>query len=54
MTEPKIHTHDRAFDFLRINERPAKPRSCGVTEIRGPYYTPLFIASLGCLLCNQG
>jgi hypothetical protein len=41
MTESQIHTHDRAFDFLKINERPAKPRSRGVTEIRGPYYTPM-------------
>jgi phosphosulfolactate synthase (CoM biosynthesis protein A) len=32
---------DRAFDFLRLNERPAKPRHCGVTEVRGPYYTPM-------------
>ena len=32
---------DRAFAFLRLNERPAKPRSRGVTEIRGPYYTPV-------------
>lgn len=31
----------RAFDFLRINERAAKPRTRGVTEIRGPYYTPV-------------
>ena len=41
MTEPKIRTHDRAFDFLKINERQAKPRSRGVNEIRGPYYTPM-------------
>jgi len=41
MTESQIHTVDRAFDFLKINERPAKPRSRGVTEIRGPYYTPM-------------
>src|SRR5512133_3465134 len=33
--------NDRAFSFLRLNERPAKPRSRGITEIRGPYYTPL-------------
>ena len=32
---------DRAFDFLRLNDRPAKPRQRGVTEIRGPYYTPM-------------
>jgi len=31
----------RAFDFLRVNERPGKPRTRGVTEIRGPYYTPM-------------
>jgi phosphosulfolactate synthase (CoM biosynthesis protein A) len=41
VTEPKILTGDRAFDFLKSNERPAKPRSRGVTEIRGPYYTPM-------------
>jgi phosphosulfolactate synthase (CoM biosynthesis protein A) len=32
---------NRAFPFLRINERQSKPRSRGVTEIRGPYYTPM-------------
>jgi phosphosulfolactate synthase (CoM biosynthesis protein A) len=32
---------ERAFAFLRMNERPVKPRSRGVTEIRGPYYTPV-------------
>src|SRR4030042_3467461 len=32
---------DRAFSFLKVNERPPKPRSSGVTEIRGPYYTPM-------------
>ena len=31
----------RAFSFLKVNEPPAKPRSRGVTEIRGPYYTPM-------------
>lgn len=29
------------FSFLRLNERPPKPRASGVTEIRGPYYTPM-------------
>jgi phosphosulfolactate synthase (CoM biosynthesis protein A) len=29
----------RAFDFLRSNRRQYKPRSRGVTEIRGPYYS---------------
>ncbi len=32
---------DRAFPFLRINQRQAKPRKRGVTEIRGPYYSPM-------------
>jgi phosphosulfolactate synthase (CoM biosynthesis protein A) len=31
----------RAFSFLRVNHRPEKPRRVGVTEIRGPYYTPM-------------
>ncbi len=30
---------DRAFSFLRTNDRPAKPRTRGITEIRGPYYS---------------
>lgn len=29
----------KAFSFVRMNERPGKPRTKGVTEIRGPYYT---------------
>jgi phosphosulfolactate synthase (CoM biosynthesis protein A) len=29
----------RPFSFLRTNRREGKPRSRGVTEIRGPYYT---------------
>lgn len=29
----------RAFAELRLNQRQAKPRSRGVTEIRGPYYS---------------
>jgi phosphosulfolactate synthase (CoM biosynthesis protein A) len=32
---------DRAFSFLKMNQRQAKPRSRGLTEIRGPYYTPM-------------
>ena len=36
-----IHPEEnqRAFEFLAVNERATKPRSRGVTEIRGPYYT---------------
>ena len=32
---------DRAFPFIRMNEREGKPRTRGITEIRGPYYTPM-------------
>lgn len=32
---------DRAFAFLPLNDRGAKPRTKGLTEIRGPYYTPM-------------
>lgn len=32
---------ERAFGFLRMNERQKKPRTQGITEIRGPYYTPM-------------
>lgn len=31
----------RAFPFIRLNDRERKPRTQGITEIRGPYYTPL-------------
>jgi phosphosulfolactate synthase (CoM biosynthesis protein A) len=31
----------RAFPFIRMNQREDKPRSRGLTEIRGPYYTPM-------------
>lgn len=32
---------DRAFPFIRMNERQTKPRTQGITEIRGPYYSPM-------------
>ncbi len=32
---------ERAFAFLKINQREGKPRKRGITEIRGPYYTPM-------------
>jgi phosphosulfolactate synthase (CoM biosynthesis protein A) len=38
---PSPDQGERAFEFLKVNRRPGKPRSRGVTEIRGPYYTPL-------------
>ncbi len=38
---PSSPNSGRTFDFLRLNQRPDKPRTVGVTEIRGPYYTPM-------------
>jgi hypothetical protein len=32
---------ERAFAFLRLNQREEKPRQRGLTEIRGPYYSAL-------------
>lgn len=32
-------THPVAFDWLRRNERPEKPRKVGMTEIRAAYYS---------------
>src|SRR5207244_8708835 len=32
---------ERAFGFLRTNDRGSKPRKHGITEIRGPYYSAL-------------
>ena len=34
-------SNERTFPFLHINDLPSKPRTRGVTEIRGPYYTPM-------------
>lgn len=28
---------ERAFAFIQTNQRQDKPRTCGLTEIRGPY-----------------
>jgi len=42
-SDPKILLEDKenGFGFIRHNERPPKPRSVGVTEIRGPYYSAM-------------
>ncbi|HEY9449958.1 MAG TPA: phosphosulfolactate synthase [Gemmatimonadaceae bacterium] len=50
-----VGTPDRAtFDFLRRNDRQAKPRTRGITEIRGPYYTPLGKRALQDILETMG
>src|SRR5689334_16134854 len=32
---------ERACSFVPLNRRAEKPRSRGLTEIRGPYYSPM-------------
>src|SRR5262249_18419474 len=39
--QSSIPAGERAFAFLKVNDRPPKPRTRGVTEIRGPYYSPM-------------
>src|SRR5436190_19837586 len=39
MREMKSKQPERSISFLRINERKPKPRTRGLTEIRGPYYS---------------
>src|SRR5438034_2165243 len=34
----KSKQSERSFPFLQINQRESKPRTRGLTEIRGPYY----------------
>ena len=36
-----MNIEERAFPFIRLNQRESKPRKRGLTEIRGPYYTPV-------------
>lgn len=42
------------FEFLRHNDREAKPRTRGITEIRGPYYTPFGKRALQDILETMG
>ena len=44
----------RAFSFVQVNERQHKPRTQGLTEIRGPYYTPLGRHALDDILETMG
>lgn len=36
-----VRHDERAFSFIALNERGTKPRRTGITEIRGPYYSPM-------------
>ncbi len=45
---------DRPLSFLHTTRRPDKPRKTGLTEIRGPYYTPLGKRQLADVLETMG
>jgi len=55
MSDPSV-TGDprRAFQFIETNDRGKKPRTVGVTEIRGPYYTPMGPNYLADVLSTMG
>ncbi len=39
--ETTLKENERAFQFIPLNQRQSKPRTLGITEIRGLYYTPV-------------
>ncbi len=41
MTRTGDGNTERAFPFIELNPAEAKPRTRGLTEIRGPYYSPM-------------
>lgn len=45
---------ERAFSFLPLNQRQAKPRTRGITEMRGPYYAPMGANYLTDILSTMG
>jgi len=45
---------ERGFGFLRTNDRAAKPRERGITEIRGPYYSVMGTHYLSDVLDTMG
>jgi len=44
----------KAFDFVKIDDLPPKPRKYGLIEIRGPYYTSVSYGYLKDLLDDWG
>ncbi len=49
-----ISMEDKTFGFVQIDELESKPRSGGVIEVRGPYYTPVTYGYLKDLLDDWG
>jgi phosphosulfolactate synthase (CoM biosynthesis protein A) len=54
MAERQRHKLDRSFPQLSVNDRSAKPRKRGITEIREPYYTPMGTRYLQDILETMG
>jgi len=48
------HALSRGFEYVHINRREGKPRTCGITEIRGPYYAPMGKRYLADILETMG
>ncbi len=48
------HNFKRTFDFVDLDFLPPKPRSSGLTEIRGPYYEAFTVSQLKDLLSTWG
>ncbi len=47
-------TPERGFEFIKMNHRPPKPRTRGITEIRGPYYSVMGVRYLQDILDTMG
>jgi phosphosulfolactate synthase (CoM biosynthesis protein A) len=54
MPPPAATPENLPFGFLHFNEAPPKPRKRRITEIRGPYYTPLGRRALEDVLESMG
>lgn len=54
MAEQNTRPYERAMPFLGMNEPEPKPRQRGITEIRGPYYTPMGTNYLQDILQTMG
>ena len=44
----------KTFDFIKLIDLPDKPRTTGIIEFRGPYYTPVTLGYLTALLDDWG
>ncbi|GGI81667.1 phosphosulfolactate synthase [Legionella impletisoli] len=49
-----MEQYQRAFEFVTLKELPSKPRTKGLTEVRGPYYEAFTTQQLNGLLTTWG